>query len=219
MNAIIKIISKIFTPVNDLLNNIDSKTAETIKVSFYFFIFVLALGGAYFGYTKGTDSAKIKSPPLAEITNEVFDIDMSRERGTRSFNSILDRDLINEMKNIKLEKNRYPSRESMETYIDKGIVEPAGDEKIKTSQDISINDRIIEGEYKPKSISSPDVKPLDAEKESRKVKADKILLDEKTEIIGKEKTTVKKLDRGRLIRKDESVKPEPIIKDKGIIKN
>jgi phosphoribulokinase len=95
MNPVFKILDTVFGSIGDILNSISPSIQRTIRNAFFFLIFVIAMVGAYFGYNKGKGAASIKSDPLAKYTNQVFDIDIKRERDDGKFGDMLETESIN----------------------------------------------------------------------------------------------------------------------------
>ncbi|MCU0849191.1 MAG: hypothetical protein MUD12_15020 [Spirochaetes bacterium] len=243
MNLLYRITSKFMRSTSRGFELIDRRTADMIKNSFYFFIFVLCVGGIIMGVKWGKNAAQIKSPPLAGTTNEVFDLDISREKDDGSFRNMLESEAINEMKNPAPAKNKYPAKERLEPDLDKGIVEPEKDRKARVGE-MDIRDRIAEGEYRPSLADKSDVKQL--RRETRpyeggretiiKEGGDRIpLLEKKKHDMSMEKEGVDLLEKKTrdksldsdvdILEKKKDIKrgpkrqPQPILKDRGIIGN
>ena len=153
-------INKIIGPINKIINGFDPKLQGTIKNSFILVIIVLMVVGGFIGYRKGKGAAVVKSEPLAETTNEVFKLDIAREKNEGAFSSMLDSELINESKNIEIKKIEFPSRENLKPDMGDGIIESKTDRKMKASSDMEMDDPLIEGNYRPVNKKESDVRSL-----------------------------------------------------------
>jgi len=130
MNPVIKIINQAIIIINKLINHIDRKTAETIKHSFYFLVFILIIAGAIIGYNNGKRAAKMYGKPLNESTNSIFDVKIKAESGTGRFQSMLDTELMEEQKEMQLRKNELPANEKqLKPEFDQNIIESDKTEK------------------------------------------------------------------------------------------
>ncbi len=167
--------------VDNMINRIPKRTQQTIRNLFMLTIFCLVGGGIVIGVMWGKEAAKIKSAPIIERTNDAFDIDIKRERTEGNF-SMLDTEMINEMKKMDVDKIQFPTRTSMEPEADRGIIEPETGKKIKDSPEVRIQDPLFEGDYRKRPSIDSDVRPV--EKRSRASGEDRgsVLDDEKSEI-------------------------------------
>ncbi len=160
MNPLIESVNRIIYSINNVIGKIDKRTAMMIRQIFYLLIFFLTIGGIVWGWQLGREAARIKSPPIASNTSEVFDIDIKKERDEGSFGAMLESELIRESGNYSLEKPRFRSRENLEPDLDESIIEPEMDRKMK----ISGPDRdtpLFEGKYLPLDESEPVGRPLE----------------------------------------------------------
>jgi hypothetical protein len=209
--------------VDHMINRIPKRTQQTIRNLYMLTIFCLAGGGVVMGVMWGKQSAEIKSAPIIERTNDAFDLDIKRERTEGNF-SMLDTEMINEMKKMDVDKIQFPTRSSMEPEVDRGIIEPEAGKKMKESPEVRIQDPLFEGDYKRRPAVDSDVRPV--EKRSRAAGEDResVLDSERKDIgplpereTGEREQRVKRLekrtipgDREPAIEKEEKdVKPLP----------
>jgi len=124
MNPLTKIISLFINGLNHFLESIDRKTIEAIKQSFYFITFVALIIAIIFGYNSGKKAAKRSGKTLAETTNQIFSVDVKRERPEGRFYSMLDSDAIREIDRSDYNKLQFPSRVTLEPESRDELVEP-----------------------------------------------------------------------------------------------
>ena len=163
MISVLKIFSKGIRLINSAINGLDKRTVTAIKQGYFFFIFIIMVVAVFIGYNYGSDSAKIKSPPLAADLNQVFDIDRSLEKEEGSFNTMLENELISESKYLSYEKIGFPNKQELKTESIEGIIEPDKNRKIKTDPDMKNRDKQIEGDYRGFGSKKPDIRPLKRE--------------------------------------------------------
>jgi hypothetical protein len=144
-----------------LIRQIPEQTQVTIKGLFFLLIFGCVIGGVVWGITAGKESAKIKSAPIIENTNEAFDLDIKREKEDGNFTAMLDSEKISEMKKIDMEKVKFPSQTNLEPDIEKGVIEPEMHRKIKESPEVRVQDPLFEGDYGKKPEIRSDVRPIE----------------------------------------------------------
>jgi hypothetical protein len=152
--------AKAASGINRMIGVIPRRTQETIKGVFYLFVFILTVAGGVYGVVRGRDSAKIKSAPIVESTNDAFDLDVKRERNEGNFSSMLDSDLINEEKKLGVSKTEFPTRVSMEPEVDKGIIEPEKQRTVKPSEQIMTQEPIIEDKGASRPVIDSRVEPV-----------------------------------------------------------
>ncbi len=145
MNPIFKILDTVFGSIGDVLSNISPGVQRTIRSAFFTLIFIIAMVGIYIGYTKGKNAASIKSDPLAKFTNQVFDIDIKRERDDGKFGDMLETESINEMKISDPKKNKYATKDRFDPDFDAGIVEGGRDKKIWARPEMEDKNMIFDG--------------------------------------------------------------------------
>jgi hypothetical protein len=210
--------------IDRMMGNVSYQTQQSVRSVFFLTIFVLVVGGSIYGYMKGKNAAVIKSTPIIEFTNDAFELDIKRERGEGNFSSMLDSDMINELKGKDVNKTPYPTRVSLEPEVDKGIIEPDINKKIRPA-DVQIKEPIIEEEnrFKPRIDSS--VKPIERKSVPAYNERETIIEQENKEIkpVRSKRTgmrdRVEKSDRkAELKRRTDIRAPEPPDKE-GIIEN
>ncbi len=212
MNSVIKIIKFLLGSLIGFLSSVDSKTAALIKQLFFMVLFILCMIGIYIGYSSGRDAAQIKSPPIAEYTRDLFQLDRKREREEAKFGSMLESQKLNEMKYSERAKIPFPNRYEMAPEKREGIMEPESSIRQKKGPETYEGRSIVEGNYTGKEGTKPDVSPL--QKKLKPLEADIIKQKERD-------TPVKSLEKEKRNMRDEREKPEgtpsPIKKDQGII--
>jgi hypothetical protein len=211
MNPVVKIISSILGTINGLFGSIDAKTAAIIRQIFFMIIFILCSIGIYIGYSSGREAARIKSPPLAEHTSDLFLLDRKMEREEARFGSMLESEQLNEMKYNERAKIPFQSRHDMVPEKREGIIEPESSIKPRSLPETHEGRGIVEGDYSGTDRIKPDVSPLD-----KKLKpAEPEIIKQKEKEIDVKSIRENKRDR---IEGTEKIKtPSPIKKDRGII--
>jgi hypothetical protein len=176
---------------------------DTIRRTYYLLIFILALILGIFAWNTGTKKATIDSPPLAEVTNDVFQTDIKRERP-----STIEGIFENEVRVIspddeEREKMAPPARERIEPDVDRGIVDLSPDQKRPEDRTIR-QDQLLFEESRSPDKSEPEVKRLP----SRETPLDDSTVDEpaterneNTDL--KDKTDTTKEKKSRVIRSQE----------------
>ena len=108
MNPITKIISTAIIFINSLIDGLSRRTVENIKQTFYFFSFIAVIVAIILGYNYGEKSAKRGGKPQAELTNQVFTVDIKKERKEGRFHSMPDTDKIREIDRSDFNKLNFP---------------------------------------------------------------------------------------------------------------
>jgi hypothetical protein len=175
-------VAKAASGIDRLINSIPEQTQQSIKGIFFLLIFGLVIGGAVYGGMKGKSAAEIKSTPIIERTNDAFEVDMKRERGDGNFSSMLDSDLINELKASNVNKAKFEIRSMLEPEVDKGIIEPELHRKAIRAGDVQTHDPIFEDENKSKPRIDSGVKPLEKKSVPYQDDKDTVVQTEKKEI-------------------------------------
>jgi hypothetical protein len=174
--------TKAVSGIDRLIGTIPKQSQQTIKGVFFLLIFGFVIGGAVYGIIMGKEAAVIKSAPIIENTNEAFEMDIKREREGGNFTSMLDAEVINEMKKIDAGKIQFPSRANMEPEADRGIIEPPSGRKVRESPDIQVQDPLFEGDYKSKPSIESDVRPLEKRKGPDSGNRESVMDSEKKEV-------------------------------------
>ncbi len=173
--------------VDRMIDKIPKKTQQTVRSAFMLLIFTATVGGIAMGVMWGKQAAEIKSAPIIERTNDAFELDIKRERPEGSF-SILDSDMINEMKKMDPGKTQFPTRATMEPEVDRGIIEGESGKKVKQSPEIRSQDPLFEGDYRKKPSIDSDVKIIE--------KRSGASLDDRESLIENEKKGIAPLRKG-----------------------
>jgi hypothetical protein len=222
-------VRKAASGIDRMMGNMSYETQQSIRSVFFLTVFALVVGGSIYGYMKGKNAAVIKSTPIIEFTNDVFDLDLKRERGEGNFSSMPDSDMINELKGKDVNKTQYPSRVSLEPEVDRGIIEPDINKRIRPQADVQIKEPIIEEEnrFKPRIDSS--VTPIERKAVPGYGERETIIEREKKEIkpVRSKRTGLgdrpvekseRKTDVIKRERRKDILAPEPPDKE-GIIEN
>lgn len=195
MNPLTRIISLLINGLNHFLESLDRKAVEAIKQSFYFITFVALIIAIIFGYNSGKKAAKRMGKTLAENTNQVFSVDVKRERPEGRFYSMLDTDAIREIDRSDYNKLKFPSRVTLEPEPRDELVEPDLSRKEK-SPEID-TDRLAE-------IDRTDEKPEPSIKSLSKRESP--LRDRKLDIIDEKKEN--RIIKGEDAESDTREKPK-----------
>jgi len=111
MNPIVSILQTIVRIINRMIDSIDIRTQESIKEGFFFLVFLMSIGAIFLGYHLGKQSAKPAGKPYAEITNDVFDLDIKMKKEPGSFQSMLEGALMEQRQQLTDNKLTYPTKE------------------------------------------------------------------------------------------------------------
>ena len=218
MNPVVKTITILIISINRLIDGLNSRTVEAIKVGFFFVIFVLVLIGGIMGYRSGMENARIKSPPLIQSTNESFEYDIKKEhRG--DFSSMLESQLIHESKKLGLEKIPYPAQQRLIPEANSTIIEPEKTEKFKPAPRTMGDEKPIEDSFfKDREQSSvqplrKEIKPAEADTDAvDKLRTSKPLVSRDSNAEG-----ARKKERIQPLNKTDQPEPSVMNGDKEII--
>jgi hypothetical protein len=169
------------TGVDKMIGKIPKKTQQTVRSVFILLIFVATVTGIIMGFMWGKDAAKIKSAPIIERTNDAFELDMKREKPEGNF-SVLDSEMVNEMKKMDMSKTQFSSRTSMEPEVDKGIIEGESGRKVRQSSELRSQDPYFEGDYKKKPSIESDVKSIDRKSKPAPEERESMIEKEKKDV-------------------------------------
>ncbi|MCX8124914.1 MAG: hypothetical protein N3F66_12245 [Spirochaetes bacterium] len=163
MNPIASILQAIVRTLNRMIDSIDIRTQQSIKEGFFFLVFLLSIAAIFIGYNLGKQSAKPAGRPYAEITNDVFDLDIKMKKEPGSFQSMLESALMEQRQQLTDNKVAYPTKE------DEAMTMPA--KPLEIPKDVKEIQKPLSGlnDSKPVEPIIPDytppvVKPVDTMK-------------------------------------------------------
>jgi hypothetical protein len=225
--------SKAVSGVDHMINRIPRRTQQSIKSLFFLVMFAGVVAGGAFGVMRGKEAAEIKSAPIINYTNEAFEVDVKREREGGNFSSMLDSEVINEMKRIDTEKMRFPSRTNLEPEADRGIVEPDSGRKAKESPEVREAEPLFEGGYRSGGGPAADVRSIERKGGATAVEQNAVIEKEKGGIeplperetatkpdaAFRRDTDVRQLEKRKPVRGADIRDPEPVEREGGIIKD
>ncbi len=166
MNPIASILQAIVRTINRIIDSIDVRAQQSIKEGFFFLIFLLSVGAVFWGYHLGKQSAKPAGRPYAEITNDVFDLDIKMKKEPGSFQSMLESALMEQRQQLTDNKLTYPTKE------DEAMTIPA--KPLDIPKDVKEIQKPLSGlnDTKPLEPINPDytpsvVKPVDTMKQNK----------------------------------------------------
>ena len=219
--------------VDRMIGRIPHRTQQSIKSMFVLLVLGGAVGAFIWGAMKGREAAEIKSAPLVNSTNEVFDVDVRRENEGGDFSAMLDSEVINEMKSIDAEKMRFPTKTNLEPETDRGIVEPDYGRKAKETPEVRDPEPFLEGDYRSKDGPAADVRPIEkrsgasAERSETVVDVEKRVIEPlpesetgtKPDAKFRRDTDVRQLEKRKPVRGADIREPAPVDREGGIIKD
>lgn len=183
MNPIASILLKIVQIINRMIDSIDIRTQQSIKEGFFFLVFLLSVGAIFLGYYLGKQSAKPAGKPYAEITNDVFDLDIKMKKEPGSFKSMLEGALMEQRQELTDNKLTYPTKEDEAMTMPakpldmpkdiKEIQKPSGIDDTKSAEPVYPDytpsvvkpvDSIKSTKEKPEAVSLKPPKTVDTEK-------------------------------------------------------
>jgi hypothetical protein len=123
MNPLFKIITSLIIGINRWIDSLSLQTVETIRRAFFFLMFIMCFVAIAIGYNMGKDSARIKSPPIAEFLNDSFKIKVSKEKGG-DFSGMLESEILKESGINSLNRYEFPVRIDDTPEIERSIIEP-----------------------------------------------------------------------------------------------
>lgn len=107
----VSILQAIVRTINRMIDSIDIRTQQSIKEGFFFLVFLLSIAAIFMGYHLGKQSAKPAGKPYAEITNDVFDLDIKMKKAPGSFQSMLEGALMEQRQQLTDNKLAYPTKD------------------------------------------------------------------------------------------------------------
>jgi hypothetical protein len=225
--------TKAVSGVDRMINRIPRRSQQSIKSIFGLIIFAGVIAGGVVGFQRGRNAAEIKSAPLINYTNDAFEVDVKREREGGNFSTMLDSEVINEMKRIDAEKMRFPTKTNLEPEADRGIVEPESGRKAKESPEIKEAEPLFEGDYRSKGGPAADVRSIERKGATPATEPNTVIEKEKSgleplperETVKKpdanfrRDTDVRQLEKRKPVRGTDIRDPEPVDREGGIIKD
>ena len=217
MNFISKILEKIIISLNKIINDLDDQTVETIKKGFYSLVFILVIVGIFIGYYSGKDAALSKSSSISEFTDDVFQVDIKRQREGGDFRSMLETEMLGKHKDQGLKKKRFPVNEKLEIEANNIIFEPdISSPKASPLPLPDSRDRIAEVDRIDGKKSGIEVKELNRRDATNKNRTDhRMVFHEKDKKIYKIKEKKYSAEKNKVMK--NSVILEPIKKEKILI--
>jgi len=190
MNPLTKIISTALSKFNELIANLDNSTISIIRQAYFALIFILIVTAIIMGVLKGKDSARIKRPPLAPNTKDLFDRDINQNRLDGSFQKLLkDKHLKSELKGTPLNKIRQKPKDRLMPEFDDSVLDSKRSISTRRLPAMKVDDRPIDGNYRTKRKES-DVSLLKKKKAEKKIdKTSTPVTTKKSRIIRSKKNT------------------------------
>ena len=214
MNPVFKILTSAIIWLNRHLDSLSFQTVETIRRAFYFLMFIFVITAIIIGYNMGINSARIKSPPVAEFIDDAFRIKVSRERGG-DFSGMLESEILKDSEINSLTRYEFPVRIDNTPEVEKKVIEsdtllP----RIDTFPGSIRSDSPFESDELEKSAEkNPLVKPIEREYDSGISGGIIINRDEKTENNVRQNSR----DSIKLLPESGTVKPDVLKNEPGII--
>ncbi|MBN2403635.1 MAG: hypothetical protein JXN64_14755 [Spirochaetes bacterium] len=167
MNLLIKIVNTTIITINKLIDGLNKKTIDTIKISFFGLVIILVILGIYIGYNSGKSAAKQYGKPITENTNELFDPLIKKSRDIQ-YGSMLESELIKEQKDIRFNKVEFPANENLKTEIGSKTVDP--DPEIKKESALYMDSqKIADIKRTDEKINEPDIREIKKELPKNKI--------------------------------------------------
>ncbi|MGQ9843139.1 MAG: hypothetical protein ACUVRK_06180 [Spirochaetota bacterium] len=166
MNPITSILQTIIRIINQMIDSLDIRTQQSIKEGFFFFVFLLSIGAIFLGYHLGKQSAKPAGKPYAEITNDVFDLDIKMKKEPGSFQSMLEGALMEQRQQLTTNKLPYPTKEDEALTMPAKPLDIPKDVKEMQKPPLGLDDTKSVGPINPDYTPSV-VKPVDSIKRNQ----------------------------------------------------
>lgn len=214
MNPVFKILTSALIWLNRHLDSLSFQTVETIRRAFYFLMFIFLITAIIIGYNMGINSARIKSPPVAEFIDDAFRIKVSRERGG-DFSGMLESEILKDSEINSLTRYEFPVRVNDTPEVEKRVIEPDSIlPRIDTVPGSIRSDSPFESDELEKSAeNNPLVKPIEREYDSGISGGIIINRDENTE----NNVRPNSRDSIKLLPESGTVKPDVLKNEPGII--
>ncbi len=185
MNSLVQILSRMIGGLNALIESTPRKTAGTIRQGFFLLTAVLLIIAVIIGHQIGKKGARKMGTQIVGETNDAFDIDIKLEKRDGDFRSMLDSELLSEIRESTINKIQFPVQGRLEPETGDGIIEPPSPERTLTpTPDMDLRDRISEPARTDDVRTASDVKDL-KRRDPFPAAAEKpeIIKDERTESI------------------------------------
>ncbi len=139
----------------------DRKTADTIKQIFYSITVILMIGGIILGWNLGKNAAKRPGKPMAERTDDVFRLDVLREREEGTYESMLEGGKLKEMKLPRTRKKEFRYDNVLDPEADSALAESKFSErKVTRRPSLDSRDRLSEIDRTEDRNAEPEDKNL-----------------------------------------------------------
>jgi hypothetical protein len=225
--------TKAVSGVDRMINKIPRNAQQNIRSVFFLAILAGVIAGGVVGFQKGRVAAEIKSAPIINSTNEAFEVDLKREREGGNFTTMLDSEVINEMKRLDTGKMRFPTKTNLEPEADRGIIEPERGRKAKETPEMKEAEPLVEGDYRSRGGPATDVRAVERKGGTRTAEPGAVIEKEKSaieplperETVSKpdsnfrRDTDVRPLEKRKPVRGTDIREPEPVDRQGGIIKD
>ena len=145
MNPLVQILSRMIGGLNALIERTPRKTAESIRQGFFLLTAILLVITVIIGHQIGKKGARKMGTQIAGETNDTFDIDVKLGKKGGDFRSMLDSELLSEIRESTINKVQYPVQGRLEPETGDGIIEPPSPERtLSPTPDLDLRDRISE---------------------------------------------------------------------------
>lgn len=123
-------LDKIFAGIDRTINGIDRRTRESIAQGMKLLATVLVIASIITGIVLGRKAATIRGIQLIQNTNDVFEIDLKRNRERPGMGTMVERDNITEGTAPGLRRLLFPQH-PLTPELQENIIEPAQQEASK----------------------------------------------------------------------------------------
>ncbi len=145
MNPLVQILSRMIGGLNALIERTPRKTAESIRQGFFLLTAILLVIAVIIGHQIGKKGARKMGTQIAGETNDTFDIDIKLGKESGDFRSMLDSELLSEIRESTINKVQYPVQGRLEPETGDGLIEPPSPERtLSPTPDLDLRDRISE---------------------------------------------------------------------------
>jgi len=145
MNPLVQIVSKAIDALNTAIERTPRRTAESIRQGFFLATAILLVIGIIIGHQIGKKGARKMGTQIAGETNDTFDIDIKLERKGGEFRTMLDSELMSEVRESTIGKIGFPVQGRLEPETGDGIIEPPSPERaVSPTPGLDLRDRISE---------------------------------------------------------------------------